>query len=296
MQINPAGLQSAGLLQAYRNEDNAQGRSSRNIGKNWNALMNGGANAAASLQGLGIGALDANGSGQGLQNALDNLLSRAFGGLDSVELSPDASYSLQYTRAQFEVNYQSISAMSNAQGVSVQGARFSFKASFEFLQLASGGEPIQTEAASGQDLLDKLMDLFSPEKTAQRILDFALAQYAPQGADTEESRSAFADWIGDAIQKGFDQALSLLGFLPEEIQAGVDKTHELVFQGLEDFVKQGLPADQAQRTSAIQAYAQAWQLSVELEYSSFGIWSYNSDGQAASNEAQNASSTLEAVA
>ncbi len=43
-----------------------------------------------------------------------------------------------------------------------------------------------------------------------------------------------------AVQKGFDQAMGLLGKVPSSVQAGIDKTHELAFKGFDDFVKYGM--------------------------------------------------------
>jgi hypothetical protein len=203
-------------------------------------------------------------------------------GADAVELSPQASSQFLYARAQFEVNIQSLRAISNENGTQIQERSFSFSASFEFLQAASGEEPIDPANLQGTDLLDTLKDLFSPEKTAGRILDFALSGFTPQqGEGAKAAREEYAERIGAAVQKGFDEAQAILGNLEEEIQDGIDQTHELVFDGFDRFVDEGLPEDHAERSDRIRQYAQQWQASARLSYSSMQMSTYRANGQVA---------------
>jgi hypothetical protein len=210
----------------------------------------------------GMAAQGGEGQAQGQAGPLNGLL-------DGVDLSPRAQGMLTYTRAQFAVNVQSLRAISNSQGRQMEARSFRFEANFEFLQAAAGQEPLELEELDGESLVQTMQDLFSPEKTAGRILDFALSWYQPDAetGDTEEARQAFADTIGAAVQKGFDEAQAILGNLPEEVQAGIDETHERVFRGIEDFVVNGLPEDHAERSQAIREYAAQWQASVRMEYS-----------------------------
>ena len=144
--------------------------------------------------------------------------------------------------------------------------------------------------------MDRLAEFFSPEKTAQRILDFALARYAPEGEDTEEARRAFADTIGGAIQKGFDEAQSILGELEESIQQGIDRTHELVFDGLADFVASGLPEDHAERSEAIETYAQLFREEVHLEVTTERVQTYGGHGEIVAGSPAAADGSFEAQA
>ncbi len=88
----------------------------------------------------------------------------------------------------------------------------------------------------------------SPEGTAQRIADFALGffgKYAENHglADDEAGRQQFADFIGQAITQGIDEARGILGalqVLDENIGAEIDSTASLIQTRLDDFVKNGL--------------------------------------------------------
>lgn len=154
------------------------------------------------------------------------------------------------------------------------------------------GSLFGTGSTTGTDPMANLQDYYSPEKTAERILNFATAfypgsKYAKDG-DTEESRQAFADEIGKAIQKGFDQAMGVLGKVDDKTQSGIDKTHDIVFKGLDDFVKNGLGGQSAEKQVA-QDYTQSWfqQLSLSVSYSRTTT-TYSSTGQTG---AANTSST-----
>ncbi len=90
--------------------------------------------------------------------------------------------------------------------------------------------------------IDRLAAEFTPEKTAERIAGFALSwygQWLDGREDSTEVRAEFAEYIGAAVQKGFDEAAAILGVLPENTQAGIDQTHEMVFDALENFVENG---------------------------------------------------------
>ncbi|MHC4885220.1 MAG: DUF5610 domain-containing protein [Planctomycetota bacterium] len=199
--------------------------------------------------------------------------------MDAFDLSPFAEGSLTYAKAQFQVNYQSIRAIAGENGMVYEEMNFSMSASFEFLQAASGEAPQDVSQMEGETLIDRLQELFSPEKTAQRILDFALSWYNPQGEDTVDARNAFRQEIGGAVQKGFDEAAAILGPVDDSIQEGIDRTHELVFGGLDDFVQNGLSSDHGERSQSIREYAEAWQRSVQIEISTVQVQVYKSNGE-----------------
>lgn len=196
--------------------------------------------------------------------------------LDQVELSPETAFSLRYARAQFQVNYQVIRSINTANGTETQQFSFSFHASVEYLQATSGQAPADlgaaVEGAAGADPLQRLRAFFSPEKTAERILDFALSffplsSHFKEGGDIEDNRQAFADFIGKAIQKGFDEALGILGKLPDPVQENIDQTHKIVFDGLQDFVQNGLAPAKVD-AGGIYATIQAYRLEItaRMEY------------------------------
>ncbi len=75
-------------------------------------------------------------------------------------------------------------------------------------------------------------DEFSPENTAKRISNFAIAflpafQSNHSGQNNTDSLTGFFDLAKDAITKGFDQAKSILGGLYGET---AEKTKDLVFK------------------------------------------------------------------
>lgn len=178
--------------------------------------------------------------------------------LDKVGLSKDAQGKVLHAKAQFEFNFQAFREINTANGIEIQEVNFSYQASYEFLQQASGQPPVEQEpGAEVKDTLTQLQEFFSPENTAQRILDVAMSFFPSSSmfradGDNESSRSNFADFIGNAINKGFTQARKLLGDLPEEVNNQLNKTHELVFAGLDDFIKNGIPSKKQEEGGVIE--------------------------------------------
>lgn len=231
----------------------------------------------------GVGATDndpATGSG-GIEGFLNDMplfnefktgLMAAFKQLDSASAgSISAQYELNYTTMQYIANaaggydYQETTvnvkldlnyikaAAGGATGKEIAaaiGGSEDFASLIENLQKA--GQNQQAGSASNADFMTSLQDYFSPEKTAGRILDFSTAFFGNSAAfkkygDTEEGREEFAKIMRDAIQKGFDQAMGVLGKVPKSVQDGIDKTHELTFKGIDDFVKNGLDRNKQQQ-------------------------------------------------
>ena len=69
-------------------------------------------------------------------------------------------------------------------------------------------------------------ELFSPENTAQRILDFARSLW-----DGSEEK---LDLLARAMEEGMGQALDTLGNIPGWLAAIIGKTEDLVRRGIED--------------------------------------------------------------
>ena len=85
----------------------------------------------------------------------------------------------------------------------------------------------------------------SPEATAERIVAFS-TQFFPLYAeqhpemDEQEALTKFTEVISGGIDQGFGEAkevLSGLNVLEGEIASNIDKTYELVQQGLTDFIE-----------------------------------------------------------
>ena len=84
-------------------------------------------------------------------------------------------------------------------------------------------------------------DMFSPENTANRIVDFIKSAFkfsqlfGENKLETEEDRSNFKETQTGAVEDGFNQARGLLGELPGEIESGISKTFDLIMEGLDKF-------------------------------------------------------------
>ena len=87
-------------------------------------------------------------------------------------------------------------------------------------------------------------DDFTPEKTAERIVDLSTAffpAYREQNPDLseEEALDKFLNVIGGGIDKGFAEAKDILKSLQVlqqgDIEKNIDSTYDLVQQGLSDF-------------------------------------------------------------
>lgn len=94
------------------------------------------------------------------------------------------------------------------------------------------------EDATGKEILA----FFSPENTAQRIVSFAtgfVGSYLQNhgGEASEENVSEFAALITGAIKEGFANAKEVLGNPDQksEIGSNIEKTFQLVLQGIEEF-------------------------------------------------------------
>lgn len=222
--------------------------------------------------------------GEDFRKALEETLLRGVG----LERNESGGLSGEYFKAQFEINIQAVRYVAGANGVQAESLSLSMSGSFEFLRMGQGGPSPFGGVKEGEEagLLDKLNDYFSPEKTAGRILDFALSFFPKssmfeKGGDTEDARQSFADFIGKAIQKGFDEAGAALGKLPDKVQDGVDKTHDIVFKGLEDFIKNGLPSAKS-KPGGMYESIQSFTMEYSMRYESVSIRNngYNANGQA----------------
>jgi len=97
--------------------------------------------------------------------------------------------------------------------------------------------------SSVEDAYESGID-FSSEATAERIVSFStqlLGAYREQHPemDEEESLTSFVDIISGGIEQGFSEAKDILGslkVLEGDISNNIDKTYELVQEGLQSFV------------------------------------------------------------
>ena len=106
----------------------------------------------------------------------------------------------------------------------------------EALSATLGDNAIQSAYDSGLDV--------SPDATAERIVSLSTAffsSYQEQHPELEPEAAlvSFTDLIKDGIDTGFAEArdiLSGLSVLDGDIASNIDKTYELVQQGLQSFV------------------------------------------------------------
>lgn len=110
----------------------------------------------------------------------------------------------------------------------------------EALQAELGENAVQNAAAQDN----------TPQGTAERILSLStgfLAAFKRQNPGMEDAAAVekFVDTVQGGIEKGFSEARDILKglkVLDGDIAGNIDKTYELVMQGLADFaVKNGKP-------------------------------------------------------
>lgn len=161
---------------------------------------------------------------------------------DSLEISlrEPGKGSLDLSVSLFEMNYQSVRAIQGANGEQgierttffAQALKIEYRATGAYAGDLDGG-------------LKKLREAFTPEKTARRIADFALSRYTEQGeSDTPEARAAYRDTILPAIERGYQEALGLLGALPEEVRSELEATIRRVRDLFEAFIRDGKLPDE----------------------------------------------------
>lgn len=215
-----------------------------------------------------------------LQFALDAKKSRenqnVYEGQDSLDLRE-----LQYSqKLDFSLNYaKSMQVVENgAKREMSQSLSLEFNISVE----ANGRLRSQAQVPGGEaeKTSSELEDLFGPEATAGRIVDFVKSAfeftklYGENKLETDEDRLKFQESQTDAVKKGFEQAKKLLGKLPEDVESGIGKTFDLVLEGLEKFFngdEEEVSEETAPTPENGQYYSsQSFSLSYQLEVNAQG--------------------------
>jgi len=90
--------------------------------------------------------------------------------------------------------------------------------------------------------MEKLQDYFSPEKTASRIVGFTTSFFGAYQANHPDENgktqaTGFTELIRNAIKKGFNEALEVLGDLDElgEIGENIERTYNIVMEQIDEF-------------------------------------------------------------
>lgn len=164
-----------------------------------------------------------------------------WGGFDYVEIN-HGSIELMQGRALFQVEFTSVKtvqvriASTQAPGEAENPPRWGLMS-----PLTRKYMPAFEEARELLDsAIEKLKEYFSPENVARRIFDFAITHYGKgsfTGEDTPELRERYRDFIMPAIDRGFADALAILGDLPEDVMESVDTTHDLIVEKFDQFAQ-----------------------------------------------------------
>lgn len=151
-------------------------------------------------------------------------------GVESIKSHESYSFSMNYTKAM-----QVIEGESKQESLKSMSLDFSISVDFSGKLSAS---PLSQEEAAQQTESD---DPFSPENTANRIVDFIKQAFSFTKAfgenplESDDDILSFRSAQEDAVKQGFGQARSLLGDVNDDIDGGINSTYDLVFKGLEDF-------------------------------------------------------------
>ena len=172
---------------------------------------------------------------------------------------------MNVSAASFNIN--ALVTQSSSSGRGVRGLNVAAQHRRDILELGGGG-PLSAAAAQNMVLERAYARLASvvegaraelgipqgavidtsPDATAERILNFALGAFGRYSENHPElegdaARSAFANFIGNAINQGIAEARDILGALNAlnpDITSNIDRTALIIHTGLQDFVANGL--------------------------------------------------------
>lgn len=157
----------------------------------------------------------------------------------------DKAAGSQFAQTLTEVSVRANVKQTFEGSVSVQGAdgakisAYSKQTSEVNVQIDFRMSQAQQVAAAQTAAIDQ-QNQFTPEATAQRIADFALSffpMYASQHKDQpfEQQVNDYQKLVEGAVDKGFSEALKVLGDLPKEVSGQIQQTRDLVGQKLTSF-------------------------------------------------------------
>lgn len=177
------------------------------------------------------------------------------------ELTLEQSNKMEFQRTILQASMNTtISAGDNSMALLLKSAIENIN---EALEPYMGENAIEKGVESGIDV--------SPEATADRIVSLTTAffpAYQEQHPEMsqEDALNSFIDIIGGGIEQGFNEARDILGslnVLEGSIAENIDKTFELVQQGLQKFIEQGLGIKAEPQTESMQTISST--ASTELE-------------------------------
>ena len=129
-------------------------------------------------------------------------------------------------------------------GTGDQSLALVYKTAIDGINEVLGEDAIQNAAESGLDV--------SPEATAERIVSMSTAffpAYLEQHPEMTETEAAeeFTQLIGGGIEKGFSEAREILAglkVLEGDVASNIDKTYDIVQEGLQAFVDAYMETDE----------------------------------------------------
>ncbi|MBI4829036.1 MAG: DUF5610 domain-containing protein [Nitrospinae bacterium] len=184
-------------------------------------------------------------------------------GADSVSFGQGApaTFGGQGEQGMFaQVTYERYSKeLLNATFKGSDGQEFSVSAEYsEYFRASMSYQSTQAQAPESVEPPVESVNPFGPEATAGRITDFALSffpMFAKEHGDMsyEEQLRAFRDLVEGAIDEGFQQAMDILGELPDEVNAQIQETRSLITQKLDAFFSHAADKGAAGAQEALQS-------------------------------------------
>ncbi|OHB77730.1 MAG: hypothetical protein A2Z34_03140 [Planctomycetes bacterium RBG_16_59_8] len=166
---------------------------------------------------------------------------------DSIELTGGSIQSLKIS-LQYHLERNILDKAGNLLGrrtidLNIRYEQFSFTSRQEPTPAPTEeGEPAEgggEEKVETNPFLQKLLEYFNPEKTAQRIAGFVMGGFGKTSfgeSDAPDSRRQFVDFITPFIRSGVDSALAAFGdALPDEIRQNAEETYTRVEELLGTF-------------------------------------------------------------
>ena len=164
--------------------------------------------------------------------------------------------SIQATRATFQMQRTTVDAGRSfeAKSLLVDSVNVNIRVDEGFANrvlIDSLNDKLNTmfQEAGMETTVDSLLESglnFSPEATANRIVELATGffeQYQTnnQGTEEGEQKEGFVEMIKGAVEEGFAAAqemLEWLGNIDPDVQGEIDKTSDLVVNGIDDWASE----------------------------------------------------------
>lgn len=110
-----------------------------------------------------------------------------------------------------------------------------------------GGEMVDETEEAEYEEIEGLPEYWNAENTSQRIVDFATSFYEL----AESTGKEYYEMMHNAIEEGFNQAMNMLGELPDEVNDLSHRTYELALEKLEAWaVEMGIVLEEENSVTA----------------------------------------------